>query len=88
MKLQAMNGNGKRSFSPGSNIKGNQKHWKQNGQNFNGNSLFDERKKLPMWSARAGNVQQFMFWEHNQSDTTKHGTIPDTGTLLLKVHIF
>ena len=45
-------------------------------------------QKLPLWSARAGNVQQFMFWEHNQSDTTKHGTIPDTGTLLLKVHIF
>ena len=63
MKLQAMNG--KRSLSPGSNRKGNQKHWKSNGQNFNGNngiSLFDERKKLPMWSAKESFLKEVSKW--------------------------
>ena len=67
MKLQAMNG--KRSLSPGSNMKGNQKHWKQNGQNFNGNSLFDERKKLPMWSAKESFLKEVSKWvPHHNSD--------------------
>ena len=67
MKLQAMNG--KRSLSPGSNMKGNQKHWKQNGQNFNGNSLFDERKKLPMWSAKESFLKEVSKWVlHHNSD--------------------